>query len=173
MPAPTTLPADNNLDIFYYDYAGRSSVLRRLTSTPYADETMPMQYDSTNIAYLSDENGIVNRYTAHLDSAIAYVDTVEHYRMIVDNFAQTDIQVAPGPAGRLITCRVEPDRVYRIEFTDDALDAAPVWHDFAANGTWTNTTAATSCTFTDDGSPETSGTPLTARRAYRVWVGLP
>ena len=75
---------------FYYDYAGKASVLRRLTSTPYANEIMPMPYDSTNIAYLSDENGIVNRYTAHLDSAIAYVDTVEHYRMIVDNFAQTD-----------------------------------------------------------------------------------
>ena len=90
VPAPSTLPADNNLDIFYYDYAGKASVLRRLTSTPYANEIMPMPYDSTNIAYLSDENGIVNRYTAHLDSAIAYVDTVEHYRMIVDNFAQTD-----------------------------------------------------------------------------------
>ena len=41
-----------------------------------------MQYDSAHIAYLSDENGIVNRYLANLDSALAYVDTTEHYRMI-------------------------------------------------------------------------------------------
>lgn len=79
-----------NYDIFYYDYAGKSTVLRRITDTPVFSETQPMQYDSANIAYLSDENGIVNRYVAHLDSALSFVDTVEHYRMIVDNYVITD-----------------------------------------------------------------------------------
>src|SRR6185369_11242184 len=45
---------------------------------------------SSNIAYLSDENGIVNRYVAHLDSAISFVDTSEHYRLIVHTFPQTN-----------------------------------------------------------------------------------
>lgn len=84
------LPEHNNFDIFYYDHKGKSSVLKRITNTPYYNETQPMPYDSVNIAYLSDENGIVNRYAASLDSALAYVDTVEHYRMVVDNFPLTN-----------------------------------------------------------------------------------
>lgn len=84
------IPTSKNLDIFYYQYSGRSAVLRRLTNTPDAREYQPLPYDSVNIAYLSDENGIVNRFTATLDSVISYVDTVEHYRMIVNNFPQTN-----------------------------------------------------------------------------------
>jgi len=77
-------------DIFYYDYRGKSSVLHRITKTDYINEVQPMQYDSTNITYLSDENGIINRYVARIDSALSFVDTVEHYRMIVDNYVVTD-----------------------------------------------------------------------------------
>lgn len=84
------LPKNNNMDVFFYDYKGGSGVLRRITKTPYFNETQPMQFDSANIAYLSDESGVVNRYLAHLDSSLAYVDTVEHYRMIVESAAQSN-----------------------------------------------------------------------------------
>jgi len=84
------LPENNNMDVFYYDYKGGSSVLRRITNTPCYNETQPMPYDSANIAYLSDESGVVNRYLAHLDSALAYVDTVEHYRMVVESFPESN-----------------------------------------------------------------------------------
>jgi Tol biopolymer transport system component len=82
LPGPTT-------DIFYYDYKGRSSVFTRITSTPDFNETMPIPYDS-GFAYLSDESGIINRYTATLDSVLSFVDTVEHYRPIVKTIPQTD-----------------------------------------------------------------------------------
>ena len=78
------------MDVFYYDFKGGSTVLRRITNTPYYNETQPMPYDSANIAYLSDESGVVNRYLAHLDSALAYVDTVEHYRMVVESFPESN-----------------------------------------------------------------------------------
>lgn len=81
----TITPENSNFDIFYYDYKGGSNVLRRITNTLHFDEMQPMQFDSSKISYLSDENGIVNRYVAHLDSALSFVDTTEHYRMIVDN----------------------------------------------------------------------------------------
>lgn len=84
------LPKNSNLDIFFVNYKTRSYILKRITNTPYYNETQPMQYDSSNIAYLSDESGIVNRFVAHLDSALSYVDTTEHYRMIVDNYPQTN-----------------------------------------------------------------------------------
>lgn len=86
------IPKSYFYDIFYYDYSGKSNVLRRITQTPEYNEFQPSQYDSSNIAYLSDENGVVNRYVAHLDSALSYVDTVEHYRMIVSNYPQTNYQ---------------------------------------------------------------------------------
>ena len=49
-----------------------------------------MPYDSANIAFLSDENGIINRYLAHMDSAISFVDTMEHYRYFSKIYPQTN-----------------------------------------------------------------------------------
>ena len=80
----------NGFNIFYYDYYGKASILKRITDTEFFNETQPSQYDSSNITYLNDENGIVNRYVAHLDSALSYVDTIEHYRMIVNTSVLTD-----------------------------------------------------------------------------------
>ncbi len=84
------LPADNNFDIFYYDYATHSKTLKRITNTPSFNETNPIPYDSSSFAYLSDENGVVNRYAAYLDSTLSSVDTVEHYSMIVTTYPQTN-----------------------------------------------------------------------------------
>jgi len=86
----TLLHDKANFDVFYYDYKGQSTILRRITNTPRYNESQPIQYDSSAISYLSDENGIVNRYIAHLDSALSFVDTTEHYRMIVDNAPLTN-----------------------------------------------------------------------------------
>ncbi len=84
------LPSLPTFDVFYYSYKNKNKVLKRITNTPSFNELQPMQYDSSNIAYLSDENGIVNRYVAHLDSAISFVDTTEHYRLIVQTYPQTN-----------------------------------------------------------------------------------
>jgi hypothetical protein len=62
------LPPNNNFDIFYYDYVSKSNALRRITNTKEFNETNPVPYDSSSFAYLSDENGVVNRYAAYLDS---------------------------------------------------------------------------------------------------------
>ncbi len=83
-------PSADDFDIFYHDYAGRSTVLKRITNTPGVREWQPIPYDSLNISYLSDANGIANRYAAGIDSVLSAVDTVEHYRMIVNTYPQTD-----------------------------------------------------------------------------------
>jgi len=85
------LPAENNFDIFYYDYATQSNLLRRVTNTPEFNETNPVPYDSSSFAYLSDENGIVNRHAAYLDSTLSAVDTTEHYSMIVTSYPQSNV----------------------------------------------------------------------------------
>lgn len=76
-------PAQKNLDIFAFDNTVKSPELLRITNTPNLDERYPGDYDSSHISYLSDANGIRNRYVARFDSVIAFVDTASHYRMVV------------------------------------------------------------------------------------------
>lgn len=79
-----------SFDIFLYDYLSRSQVLKRITNSPGVDDLYPMSLDTLNFTYLSDENGIYNRYVAHLDSVISFIDTVEHYRYIVETHQQSN-----------------------------------------------------------------------------------
>jgi hypothetical protein len=67
-------------DIFMYNLQTKSKVLLRVTNTPYINELQPSDYDNGYFTYLSEANGIRNRFLAKLDSVISYVDTTEHYR---------------------------------------------------------------------------------------------
>lgn len=77
---PEVRPISNKKDIFIMELNSRSRVLKRITETPHADELYPAQLDSTSYTFLSDENGIYNRYRASYDSTINFVDTIVHYR---------------------------------------------------------------------------------------------
>jgi Tol biopolymer transport system component len=77
-------------DIFIYNYAGRKPVLRRITATPLVDEIQPMSYDERFLCFLSDQNGIYNRYLARFDSAITFIDTATHYRYFTTSFPVTN-----------------------------------------------------------------------------------
>ncbi len=79
-----------SLDLFIYDYSGRDLVLRRVTQSPASSEWNAMEYDKRHFTYLSDENGITNRYIARVDSAIAYIDTTTHYRYFTTSFPVSD-----------------------------------------------------------------------------------
>jgi len=72
-------------DIFLYDLAGRSSLVRRLTSTSYADESAPMPLDSMAFTYLGDASGLRDRYRVRYDSVVSHVDTTIHYRYFAVN----------------------------------------------------------------------------------------
>lgn len=77
-------------DLFAFDNVNRSRVLKRITNTPAVDESYPADYDSTHVSYLSDQNGIRNRFIARFDTVIAYVDTSTHYRTVVTSFPITN-----------------------------------------------------------------------------------
>ncbi|MFL5765313.1 MAG: hypothetical protein ACJ77K_15320 [Bacteroidia bacterium] len=85
-------PAMEHRDIFVFDNVTKSRVLKRVTNTPTIDESYPSDYDSTHISYLSDLNGIRNRYVARFDSVIAYVDTAAHYRTVVSSYPITNYE---------------------------------------------------------------------------------
>lgn len=69
-------------DLYRLPLKGKPITVQRATNTPQANEFNPIPYDSTHIAYLSNQSGISNRYLASFDSTIAYIDTSAHYRFI-------------------------------------------------------------------------------------------
>jgi Tol biopolymer transport system component len=84
------LETPSSTDIYLYDYINRSEKLIPVTSTPGINETNPMMIDSSHFTFLSDENGIVNRFVSTIDSTIAYVDTIVHYRYISNVLPQSN-----------------------------------------------------------------------------------
>jgi len=79
-----------NKDLFLYDYNSKSDILKRVTNTPSINEIKPIEYDSLQACYLSDNNGIINRYLVRFDSIISHIDTVTHYRHITTSFPVTN-----------------------------------------------------------------------------------
>ncbi len=77
-------------DLFLYDYSNKNKILRRLTNSTLADETSPQVINDNYISYLSNQNGIINRFTAKLDSIISFVDTTTHYRYFMTSYPQTN-----------------------------------------------------------------------------------
>jgi len=73
-----------DFDIFIYDLRSRSKVMKRITNTPYINETYPHYLQEDVYTYMNDETGIVNRYIARYDSAIAFIDTTTHYRYFIN-----------------------------------------------------------------------------------------
>jgi len=67
-------------DLFSYDFAKKSPVLKRITESPVSDEKQPLHIRKGTIHYLSDANGYNNLFKAVYDSTISYVDTIVHYR---------------------------------------------------------------------------------------------
>jgi Tol biopolymer transport system component len=71
---------NRNMDLFMAAYPFKSKTLVRINNTPEVNEMQAQTYAKNYITYLSDKNGIYNRYIAQYDSSIAFIDTTEHYR---------------------------------------------------------------------------------------------
>lgn len=80
---PTIKPFDVHTDLFIYNLGDRKrpiKVLKQLTNTPEINERQPLPVDNGSFVYLSDQNGLNNRYFIKRDSVIDFVDTTVHYR---------------------------------------------------------------------------------------------
>ena len=76
--------------VFIYDYKNRSNSLRRITDRNYANKEEPFSFGNSRFVYLSNKSGIINRYFARYDSAIAYIDTTTHYRYFARSYPITN-----------------------------------------------------------------------------------
>lgn len=79
-------------DIFLFDLETRSTLLTRLTNTPGVNEMQPAQYDSANYVFLSDVDGIRNRFLVRYDSTVSFIDTTIHYRYFTVEERKTDLR---------------------------------------------------------------------------------
>jgi WD40 repeat protein len=86
------LPLFNNYDLFAYSFENRFQPLRRITQTPFNNETQAYVIDSTFFTYLSDQSGISNRLLSRrsvnlaysFDTTIGFIDTT--IKVYVDSF---------------------------------------------------------------------------------------
>ncbi|MFH1160074.1 MAG: hypothetical protein V1733_03895 [bacterium] len=110
-------------DIFVYNYRAKSPLLKRITHTPLANEIQPMPYADGLFCYLSDENGIYNRYLARFDSVISYIDTATHYRYFTTafpvtnykrNIVEQDLSLAAAGIGEVVVGQ-QYSRMYRMD----------------------------------------------------------
>lgn len=68
-----------NMDLYFYDYNRKAKDLVKITHTRRISESAPLQFDGKHFAYLSDQNGIVNRFAGYLDSLYDHTDTLVFY----------------------------------------------------------------------------------------------
>ena len=69
---------NNDFDIFTININGRKN-LKSITNTALINEKFPFSYDSKHYTFISNDNGIYNRYITYKDSSISYIDTAIHY----------------------------------------------------------------------------------------------
>ncbi len=65
------------LDLFFYDL--NASKLYRITSTPLANETYPQNFNADSYCYLSDVNGIRNRFVGHFEKLFDHTEKTYYY----------------------------------------------------------------------------------------------
>jgi len=85
----TSLEEDNNFDIFQYDLETNSRKLKRLTHTPNINETQPIDYNKDYFAYLTEYNGVRNRYAVRVEEVYDYTELQVKYYDSLERVADT------------------------------------------------------------------------------------
>ncbi|MBK9731714.1 MAG: hypothetical protein IPO83_10595 [Chitinophagaceae bacterium] len=75
-----TIRAIKNYDLFFYNTKTKSKELVRVNHTPAANENNPSLFNTDYFSYLSDENGISNRYIAYIDSLFDHYDQYYYFK---------------------------------------------------------------------------------------------
>ncbi|RYY50659.1 MAG: hypothetical protein EOO06_03165 [Chitinophagaceae bacterium] len=75
----TVLPSNNRFNVFMItDYGDKPELnqITQLTNLKYGNARFPMQYNSNHFTFVSDENGIGNRYAGFFTTSKAGLDTL-------------------------------------------------------------------------------------------------
>ncbi len=114
----TVLPSNNRYNVFLVDNWNKSEFkqISQLTHLKYGNARYPTQYNNFHFTFISDENGISNRYAGFFTTRRAGIDTV--YRI------GDEILHNPDPKELDSTLRAnketEPDSIYTFSITRDS-----------------------------------------------------
>ena len=112
-------------DLFLVRPFENERVIKRLTNTPYIHEQQAIPLSNNNLTYLSDANGITNRYAAYFDSSIAFVDTITHYRYFlvsrpISNYQHGVIEHAVNSSGKVFELIEKNGKPFILKSTNDS-----------------------------------------------------
>ena len=83
-------PTGLTYNLFTYDLKAGNRKLTRLDEGTLNNYTNPIGASVKSTGFLGNANGIINYYNAGIDSNIAYIDTVMHYRYFIKSQQVTD-----------------------------------------------------------------------------------
>jgi len=114
----------NKFNVFLADNYNKSEFrqITQLTNMRYGDARFPAQYNTQHFTFISDENGVANRYAGFFSTRRAGVDTV--YVIdgnILRNPDDKELDTTLRNAGKS-----EPDSVYAFSITNDSAYVFPI-----------------------------------------------
>lgn len=121
--ADTVLP-HNNYNIFLIDNWNKSSEkqISQLTNLAYGNARMPVQYNTTHFTFVSDANGINNRYAGFFKAERAGTDSLFYVGAdILHNPDQLELDSALAEYGA-----TAPDSMQVITITNDSTYVFPI-----------------------------------------------
>lgn len=120
----SVIPSRNHFNIFLVDNWNRSEFrqISQLSKLKYGQARSPLQYNVSHFTFVSDENGIGNRYAGFFTTKRAGLDTIFK---IGEEYLRN-----PSPADLDSTLKVwsktEPDSVGYISLTNDSAYVFPI-----------------------------------------------
>jgi len=76
--ADTTRPV-GNYNLFFYNTKKKSKTVLQVTQTIFANESSPGSFNHDHFSFLSDYNGIRNRWTGYIDSVFDHYDRYYYF----------------------------------------------------------------------------------------------
>jgi hypothetical protein len=114
----------NRYNIFLADNYNKAQFkqITQLTNMKYGDARFPAQYNVSHFTFISDENGVSNRYAGFFSTKKAGVDTVYVISgQLLRNPDQRDIDTTLRKAGKS-----EPDSMFTFSITNDSTYVFPI-----------------------------------------------
>ncbi len=122
--ADTTIPTRNNFNIFMVDNWAKSEFrqISMLTNQEYGQARFPLQYNVNHFTFVSDANGIGNRYAGFFTSKRAGLDTIY---TIGDDFLRNPDKKELDSTLKAWE-KTEPDSIGYISITNDSTYVFPI-----------------------------------------------
>jgi hypothetical protein len=115
-------------NLYVIDYASRQKKISKVSEHHFINDVQPFAIGKNKFTYLSDANGLINRYVADYDSTISFIDTTTHYRYYskshpITNYSRNILEHDVNPeTGEYAEIIFHDDRYYMYK---DELDPMP------------------------------------------------